>query len=158
MRTIHSNHFIGKLLLLTVVIASVAFVAPRGGDVFKIYINNKMVVEQAVHGNPKMKVITLDQRNYNDEVSVYYSHCGQIGKSRQLSIRDASDKVIKTWKYADTEVEHMAMTFRVKDILDLQKGETSDKFTIVYTSKELPKGYSLAGVVASKSNKTIGTP
>ena len=139
-----------------VVFASVAFVTPRGGDVFKIYINNKMVVEQAVYGNPKMKVITLDQSNYNDEVSVFYSHCGQIGKSRQLSIRDAADKVIKTWKYADTEVEHMAMTFRVKDILDLQKGETSNQFTIVYTSKELPKGYSLAGVVASKSNKTVG--
>src|SRR5687767_9444695 len=130
MRTILSSQFIGKSLLLMVVIASVAFVTPRGGDVFKIYINNKMVVEQAIHGNPKMKVITLDQRNYNDEVSVYYSHCGLVGKNRQLTIRDASDNVIKTWKYADTEVEHMAMTFRVKDILDLQKAETSNKYTI----------------------------
>ena len=159
MRVHNSRFIISKTLLLLVgVIASFSFVAPRGGDVFKIYINNKMIVEQFVHNNPPMKVISLDQRNYNDEVSVYYSHCGQIGKSRQLSIRDASNRVIKTWKFADAGKEHTPMTFRVKDILDVQKGEAPYKFTIIYTSKELPKGYSLASVVASKSSKTLGTP
>src|SRR5687768_15860017 len=155
MRTIRSSQFIGKSLLLMVVIASVAFVTPRGGDVFKIYINNKMVVEQAIHGNPKMKVITLDQRNYNDEVSVYYSHCGQIGKNRQLSIRDASNRIIKTWKFADAGKEHTPMTFRAKEILDMQKADASHQFTIIYTSKELPKGYTLASVVASKGDKAL---
>lgn len=153
---LHNSRFIaGRTLLLLVIFASFSFVAPRGGDVFKIYINSKMVVEQFVHGNPKMKVITLDQRNYNDEVSVYYSHCGQIGKSRQLSIRDASNRVIKTWKFADAGKEHTPMTFRAKEILDMQKADASQQFTIIYTSKELPKGYTLASVVASKGDKAL---
>ena len=155
MRTNNFRMLFSRSLMLLVAIASFSFVTPRGGDVFKIYINNKMIVEQFVHGNPKMKVITLDQRNYNDEVSVYYSHCGQIGKSRQLSIRDASNRIIKTWKFADAGKEHTPMTFRAKEILDMQKADASHQFTIIYTSKELPKGYTLASVVASKGDKAL---
>ena len=146
------------VLLLAICSLFLSFIPPRGGDVFKIYLNNKMVVEQAVHNRTSLKVLTLDQRNYNDQVSIYYSHCGLIGKGRHISIRDAQNREVKAWKFADTRNEHTPMVFQVKDILNLQKGNGEIKLTIMYASLEMPKGLSLASIIASRSNKSLGAP
>ncbi|HUR12535.1 MAG TPA: hypothetical protein VM012_14265 [Flavitalea sp.] len=144
----------GLFLIFSAVLFS--FSLSRGGDVFKIFLNDKMVVEQFVSEKTSVKMLTLDQSNLNDRISIYYSHCGQIGKKRAIVIRDAQDQVLKEWRFTDSKGEHQPMVMAVKDILQLQKNHS--KLKVYYSSVELPGGKLLATVVSSGKNTRITRP
>ena len=141
-------------LLMTTIMFS--FTLSRGGDVFKIYLNDKMVVEQFVSNQTSVKMLALDQANVNDRVSIYYSHCGKIGQKRTLIIRDAQDNFLKEWRFSDSKGEHQPMVITVKDILQLQK--SNSRLNVYYSSMEMPKGKHLTTVVFSGKNRTLSQP
>jgi hypothetical protein len=125
-----------------------SFKTPFGGDRFTIHLNNKLVLEQFMHIDKTVKSITLDAANANDELRVSYSHCGVVGKSRVLIIKDQNDKVLKQWRYEDSKG---SMTFKVKDILSMEKGNTT--LRLFYSSAEMPKEQALVSFVTGKDNK-----
>jgi hypothetical protein len=154
MLPVKSNRIAAKTLALLAVCATLfSFSTYRGGDSFKIYLNSTLVLEQHVAMKEGVKSFDLGKADKNDELSIYYSHCGQVGKGRTIAIKDENNKTLKEWKYADASSNKSGMTCKVGDIVNLQKNK-SGKLQLYYSSKEMPEGHVLASIVVADKNKT----
>ena len=146
MQTINKKTGILAIFLVAFTAILSSFSPAGGGDKYEIYINNKMVYEHFVNYTTAAKTFTLSSANYNSKVDVRYSHCGQAGKERNITIKDGQNKVIKKWDFANGD----AMSMKAKDIIDLQKKNKT--LQLIYSSKEIPQGKLLATVVIANSN------
>jgi len=156
MKLNNSNGIAAKTLALLAICATLfSFSSYRGGDSFSIFLNNKLVFEQHVAMKEGTKSFELGKANYNDQLSVYYSHCGQPGKDRSIAIKDENNKTLKEWHFGDGKTAKSTMNCKVGDILDLQKNKQG-KLQLFYSSKELPNGYVLAAIVVGEKGKTAG--
>jgi hypothetical protein len=133
------------LALLAVCATLFSFSAYRGSHSFKVYLNDKMILEQYVSMKEGAKTFELGKANYNDKLSVYYNECGQVGKGRSIAIKDENNKTLKEWKFADANSITPDMSCKVGEILDLQKNK-SGKLQLFYSSKEVPNGQLLAAI------------
>ena len=140
------------LLLVACCAALFSFSSRKGGDSFEIYVNNKLVLQQYVMRNEGVKNLSLQQSNYNDQLRINYSHCGQVGKDRVITIKDGQNRALKQWRFADAAGTERSMTCKVKDIIDLKKGNTV--LQLYYSSRELPGGRLLASINSGNSNYT----
>jgi hypothetical protein len=134
--------FAAVLLLLAGHVVLFSFTSPRGGDSFTIHLNNKLVLHQYLHVDKAVKTLSLQAANNNDKLRISFSHCGQVGKSRSITIKDGQNKVLKQWRYADN---HSSMVCKVKDITGLKKG--NGPLQLFYSSGEMPAGRVLASVI-----------
>lgn len=154
MKLINSHRIAAKTLALLAVCATLfSFSSYRGGDSFSIFLNNKLVFEQHVHAKEGVKSFELGKANYNDQLSVYYSHCGKPGKGRSIAIKDENNKLLKEWHFGDASNTKSSMSCKVGDILDLQKNKQG-KLQLFYSSKELPQGHLLAAIIVGDKGKT----
>jgi hypothetical protein len=135
--------FVASLLLFS-------FATGKGGENFQIYLNGKMIMQQFVSMDNSIKTLQLSSSSANDKLDIYYSHCGQTGTDRSITVKDQKGNALKTWKFANAK-EKSAMTIMVRDIYSVLKNKET-KFSLVYASKELPKGRSLAVVNLSNSS------
>lgn len=142
------------MILLTTCGALVSFSGIKGTDVFEIFINNQRVLQQFA-SRTDVKTVVLDKSSYNDKIKVIYNHCGAVGKSRSITVKNADNKILKEWKFADSESMNAGMVLNAKDIISLQKKD-EDKLTLIYSSKELQKGRILASIVLGNETKQIG--
>lgn len=152
---LNSNRIAAKMLALLAVCTTLfSFSAYRGGDSFSIFLNNKLVFKQHVAMKEGVKSFELGKANYNDQLSIFYSHCGQPGKGRSIAIKDENNKTLKEWHFGDARNDKSSMTCKAGDILNLQKNKEG-KLQLYYSSKELPKGQLLASIiVGDKSVRT----
>jgi hypothetical protein len=134
--------------LLTICITLVSFSALPGGDKFEIYLNNKLVMEQYVSQKASPQYLTLHRGNYSGKISVYYTECGKTGTDRSIVLKDEQNKVVKKWQFADVTADNKMMTWNVKEIMDLQSGNSQSTLKLFYSSRELPQGRLLATVVS----------
>jgi hypothetical protein len=123
-----------------------------GGDHFEVWLNNKKIIEQAVYKNEAVKSLQLDQLHNNDQLRIYYSHCGITGSGRKVSIRDADNRVLKTWSFGDASGKSF-MICPAKEILALHP--SGKNLSLYYASRELPEGRLLASIVDNGS-RTAG--
>src|ERR1044071_6607861 len=65
-----------------------AFTSPKGGESFEIYLNGKIIVQQALYSDKSVKNLQLTSTSANDKLDIYYNHCGQTGKNRTITIKD----------------------------------------------------------------------
>ncbi len=136
----------GKLIaLLLLSTAFFSFSARPGGEGFEIYLNNKVVLQQYGNEMNNVKNLQLDQYSANDNLGIKYYHCGKIGKSRVITIRDGKNNILKEYRYADITTAASPMTVPVKDIMGLKKPASSN-LELFYSSSELPKGRILVTV------------
>ena len=133
--------------------ALLSFSGKWGGDVFEIYLNGKRVLQQFVHVDKSVKTLQLTSVSNNDKIDVYYSHCGHTGTNRVLTVRDETNKIIKQFKFTDAANTHSAMSFTVKDVVSVQKNN-STKLNLYYSSKELPAGSLLATIAWTAGEHT----
>ena len=119
--------------------------APAGGDVYEIYLNEKLLIRQPVHQPVAVKSLSLAGAAHKDRVRILYSHCGIMGKDRQIMARDGSERVIKTWAFRDASSSRDLMAISVKELVTLEK--QSGTVRLHYVSRELPAGKLLAQVV-----------
>ena len=152
-RKIKSTVFASFLMLCFFTFFS-SFLTKVGGDSFEVYINKKLAIQQYVTRGEAVKSLQLDQSNYNDEIEVYYSHCGQTGTGRVITLRDSQNKVLKEWRFQDTPGAKTSMTCNVKDILSMQKLNGGSTLQLYYSSHELPGGRLLAAIVVGTTAKT----
>jgi len=117
-----------------------------GGDVFRIYLNNKMVLEEFVYKSSGVQNVSLDNASLNDNVNVYYSHCGQAGQSRSITIKSDDGKLLKQWHFSDASSASNGMSISVRDLVNLQKANGGDAIEIFYSAKQLPNGRQLANI------------
>lgn len=148
-----SKYFLLRLLQpivsITLLSALFSYSSFAGGDHYEIYLNKKLVSKQLVTQNIAALTMQLDKSNYNDEITIYYSHCGVTGKERSIVLKDKNGKVLKEWKFNDGK-NIVAMTIPAKDIIDLKtKGRD---LMLFYAAKELPKGRMLTSLNLSNKN------
>lgn len=152
MKTISLRNFAaGMLALISVWATLVSFTPPEvnGGESFEIYVDKKLVLRHYVSYSKEPQTFTIDKRNANSQVDVYYNHCGKLGKARHLTIRDGQNKILKQWNFNS---EEKFMSFNVKDLNAITKGH--EKLSLYYSADELPKGRFLASVVVTGDNST----
>lgn len=141
MKPIQFNTLSRKSLLFLGVccclLALTSFDSKTGGESFSIYLDEKLVIQEHVTRNATLKNILLTDQMTRSVLGIYYNHCGKTGTSRTLEIRDANNRVLKAWHYPDAPgAMEGTMTCRVKEILDLRKGNYPI-LQLVYSSKEL---------------------
>lgn len=147
----------GLILLFAMTLLSASlfsFSFSPGGDHFEVYLNKKLVFQQIVSQPGTLKTLALDQRNINDEVNVFYSHCGKIGNKRSISIKDGKN-VLKQWRFSDVG-ENKFMALSAQDILAFQNKNLNRKLNLYYSSEEIPDGKLLASIILDTDvNKSI---
>lgn len=146
MKQIHLASKILCVLLLSFFFQS--FSGPNGGDYYKVLLNKKLLIEQYLTQPVSMKTISLTASNKDDQLTVYYSHCGTAGKTRTVSVRNESGTVLKEWKFADSKT--LELQLPVKDILNAAK---KGNLFLYYASKEIPSGKQL--LIVDLSGKTV---
>lgn len=139
------NPWIAMTVLVMMCTGLLSFLTAPGGDKYEIYLNNKLVLEQYVSLRTPGKYLTLHQANYNDRIDIMYSHCGTIGKDRTIVLKDGQNKILKKWTFENGSGANMS--WKVSDIMDLQKGREKAVLKLYYSSRELPEGRLLAAVV-----------
>ena len=145
-----------RSLVLTALCATLfAFSMNPGGDSFSVYLDNTLLLDQHVSREGVVtKTIPLSENSGGEMLKVYYSHCGKVGTSRGISIRDEQNKTLKTWSFPDSEAgASSGMNCRVKDILALQKTGKNAVLNLVYASRELPDGRLLAKIAMGNNDK-----
>lgn len=151
MKTI-SKKFMSFTAITTVCFGLFGFVSKYGGEGFEIYLNNKLVMQQFGKQLASVNSLQLDQRFSNEQLTVKYYHCGQVGKNRHITIRDNQNKVLKDWRFNDGS-NNAAMNCPVNEILSLQK-RNSNSVNLYYSSAELPNGRLLTSIVLAADNKS----
>jgi len=148
------------LLLTTMMACLQSFTAKAGGEGFEIYLNNKLLLWQAVNKPFTLLSLQLDKANKDDQLVIYYHHCGSTGTDRSIVIKDDKGNTIKEWKFADASgSNNKGMTILVKELLQLEKNYSQTNLNIVYFSQQLPQGRALSVVqlngksTAYKTNK-----
>lgn len=127
-----------------------SFTKKPGGDSFEIYLNGKQVIQQFVLAKKATATLNLSSSNGNDKIDVFYSHCGRVGTSRVLTIRNEKGEPLKEWKFANENNKRSFMSFTRKEIPETK----TDGLRLYYSSKELPEGRLLA-TIRSGENKTL---
>lgn len=141
-------------LLMWIAVSAIlfSFSGDMGSDSYKVYLNDKLVLQQYVMRQAAaIPTLPLEGAEATDQLRIYYNHCGKIGTSRKLSIKSDADRKLKDWSFADVSGTDTGMNFQVKDILSL--GKANDKVKIIYTSNEIPGGITLA-FIATRDRKT----
>ena len=122
-----------------------------GGAGFEIYLNTKVVIQQYGSEMNTVKSLPLNLQASNDELTIKYHHCGNIGKNLVITIKDQQNNVLKEFRYVDATSGVSAMLVRVKDLTVLKKGNSS-LLKLYYSSSELPKGRMLASLMTNTGN------
>jgi hypothetical protein len=135
-------------------LAAFTFTAKAGGDIFQVYLNNKLILKQFVIEPLTLKNLPLQDARATDELIVHYSHCGAIGKGRSIVIKDEKGKIYKEWKFDDATGTNTGMKIPVKEILELQKKNSGAELNLYYASQEIPKGRMLASLLSGKKGTT----
>ena len=130
-------------ILTLVTIILVSFSTVPGGDSFKIYLNNKLVMQEHFYGRTETPRLLLNSDS-DEQVSVEFNNCNKSNTARKLIIKDGENKTVKTWNYADSPDLKDPMSFKVSEITALT--EKMQNLNLYYASNEVADGLLLAGI------------
>jgi len=144
MKKIIKNSFIA-IPVFTFLLVLSGFKSPDGGEGFEIYVENRLVLQQFGKDVNTTKTLQLNRSDYNSRLIVKYYHCGQVGKSRVITLKNGQNRILKEWRFPDTGTTGIACN--IKDIVDSKTGNT--ELHLFYSSKELPAGRELVSIKTS---------
>jgi hypothetical protein len=140
-----------RVLVLGVLCATLlSFSVRPGGEGFQIYLNNRLLMQRFGNEMNTVQSLQLDPAYANEQLTIKYHHCGKVGKNRSITIKNAQNKVLKQWNFADGNDASNPMSCKVKDLLDLGKANTT--LNLYYSSTELPGGRLLTAIVPGKNS------
>lgn len=145
-----------KVTLITLAVTLFSFTGNFGGEGFEISLNGKMLLQQFGKKMDAIKTLQLNSASSGDQLSIRYYHCGKAGKNRIITIRDGQNKIVKEWRFKDTQNPVSEMSCPVKDLLSL-KGR-NQVLKLYYASSELPAGRQLAVVSLEQSQNISFLP
>lgn len=138
-----------KLFIITAMFAGAfSFTSFAGGDVYEIYLNNKLIYTQTYKMASGTNDLRLSKLNANDKLVIKYSHCGVQGNSRSIVIKDENNNILKEWKFTDAKNNQSVMTIPVKELLALKTKNSTLK--LYYSAKQLPDGRMLAAITVGE--------
>jgi hypothetical protein len=127
--------------------------ANAGLDSYSIYLNNKLMLKQAVNQPLNINGLQLDKASAGDNLVIYYSQCNmpdKIGKGRSIAVKDDKGNTLKEWKFADAEGADKGMVIPVKELLVLKKRASGGNLLLVYAASQLAKEQMLTGFNSGK--------
>lgn len=139
------------ILFLVSVFLVQSFSNRAGGDYYKVLLNNKLLTEQFLYKPIALKTVSLAPSNNNDQITIYYTHCGVAGSGRTISLKSPSGKLLGKWDFADTK--QIALQLPVKDLFKVSTKNSSG--CLYYASKEIPGGKPL--IIMEFSNKVVAS-
>jgi len=141
----HVQQKLAKSFILTALLTSLfSFTSFAGGDVYEIYLNDKLVCQASYKQFTGSKELHLGKLNANDRLVIKYSHCGVTGQDRSIVVKDENDNIIKEWKFIDAKNNQSAMQIPVKELLDLNAKNGSIR--LFYSAKQMPEGRMLTAI------------
>jgi hypothetical protein len=135
--------FMVLFTLITIGFATLGFTTRFGLDSYEIYLNNKLLLKQAVNQPLNLRVLQLDKAKETDQLQIVYSHCMRNngpGTGRSVALKDESGNILHKWVFADASGANLKMTIAVKDLLQLDKKNVNHALSLYYASTELEKG------------------
>lgn len=138
-----------KLFTITALLAGAfSFTSYAGGDVYEIYLNDKLICRQTYKILNGSTDLHLSKLNVNDKLVIKYSHCGVQGESRSIVIRDENNSILKKWEFTNATTNQSVMVIPVKELLNLKVKNPSLK--LYYSAKQLPQGRMLAAITLNE--------
>jgi hypothetical protein len=134
------------MMLIATATALLSFSPNFGGEGFEILLNGKVLLQQFGKDLNTVKNLELSQVSASDKLTIRYYHCGHVGKNRVVTVKDGQDKILKQWRYKDSESNVSEMLCTAQDIITLKKAG-NNVIKLYYSSSELPAGRMLASVV-----------
>lgn len=132
-----------------------SFTPRLGGYSYTIHLNNKQVSEHYLTSKFETPTLSLTNNDLKGTLTIYFNECGEIGKGRKLSLRDANQKTLKEWSYANSITKHDPMDVSLSDISSLL---ASGKVAIYYSSERVTKPQVIANLATSvNANKLKAT-
>jgi hypothetical protein len=131
------------LALITACTFLFSFTLNPGGEGFEIYLNNKVMIQKFGTEINTVQSLSLNNSSPGDKLTIKYHHCGRVGKNRIITIKDAQNKSLKEFHYADATSPASSMLVNVKEIISLKKGN-NNTLKLLYSSTEIPAGRVLA--------------
>lgn len=121
--------------------------ATAGLDSYTIYLNNKLVLKQAVNEPLNLQGLQLDKANETANWLFITANARRRtnGKGRRIAIKDDQGNIVKEWKFDDVSGTDKGMIIPVKELLELKKA-SKGKFMLVYLASQLPQGQKLTGL------------
>jgi len=144
--------FFSAVLCGLVSLLLTAFTSKPGGDSYEIYLNNKLLLKQFVHQSLSLNALSLTGAGANDQLVIYYSHCGVTGKARSISVKDSKGNVLKKWNFKDAQSNRSGMIIPVRELRALEKANANNSLSLYYAAKELPGGRMLTSVQLSEKS------
>jgi hypothetical protein len=138
-----------RFLLALLLAVTCSLSAKAGGEYYRIFLNNKLILERHESEALNLRDLPIQDAAATDQLVIYYSHCGQVGKNRVITVRDDAGKIVKQWKYADTDDKKTGMSIPVKELLALKKAHKGG-LQLHYASVQLPEGRTLAALSGGK--------
>jgi hypothetical protein len=136
-----------KLAMLIIIAALFqGFSKKPGGDFYRIFLNDKLMVEQFLTEPKGSPQLSLGTATTNDQLFIHFSHCGIAGKDRTITLTDEKGKQIKVWRF--TNSKSTVMQLAVKEIMNAS-GKTGTG-SIYYASKEKAATQFLAKIELKK--------
>jgi hypothetical protein len=132
----------GFLFILLIIILSSFSVIP-GGDSFKIYVNNKLVIQEHLYGRKETARLVVNPES-DEQVSVEFNNCGKLNTARKLIIKDGENKIVKKWEFTDSPDLKSPMSFKVSEITAIS--EKMQNMNLYYASNEVANGQLLASI------------
>lgn len=132
----------GFLFILLIIILSSFSVIP-GGDSFKIYVNNKLVIQEHLYGRKETARLVVNPES-DEQVSVEFNNCGKLNTERKLIIKDGENKIVKKWEFTDSPDLKSPMSFKVSEITAIS--EKMQNMNLYYASNEVANGQLLASI------------
>lgn len=114
-------------------LALCSFVPFPGGDSYEVYLNNELLIKEHLYGRNEAPSLPLSAIS-GDELSVTFSHCGKIGTSRKISLKDDKNAILKEWAFADSPDIKNRMKIKPTEIRTFCAKHSATK--LVYTSNE----------------------
>ncbi|MCF6404126.1 hypothetical protein L3C95_14625 [Chitinophaga filiformis] len=137
--TTFKQPLITLLAFVVLCIAMFGFATERGLDTYEIYLNNKLILKQAVNSPLNLRKLQLSDANSNDRLRIFYIHCTNdgVGTGRSISVEDEKGNVLKKWAFKDGE---KGMEIPVKELLQVEKKNTDRVLSLHYVAQELHEG------------------
>jgi hypothetical protein len=129
-------HFLAKLSMLILGVICLQSFLHKGGDYYKVLLNDKLVAEQYLTKPVALKLLSLNATNNNDRLTVYYSHCGHPGKNRSVLLKNENGKILKEWKFSDSKSQEMQLP--ISEVL--KASANLNILSVYYSSTEIPAG------------------
>ena len=139
--------FIKIFALITLCFTTFGFTSKFGLDSYEIYLNNKLILKQAVNQPLSLRMLKLGTAKESDQLRINYRHCtteNGVGTDRIIFLKDDKGNTLKKWAFANATGSDLNMTIAVKELLQLEKKNANRELSLQYTAKELPKGETLA--------------